>query len=104
MTAMSQGLISVGTRAFPIVMGANGTATDTGTVTHDSEIPAKYFNFYDPLGSPLSRLIIVTANDPFTFTFENTSAGAQDVICVAIFQYFTPLVGGSIAASDVVLS
>jgi len=104
MTAVSEGILEVGTRASFVSLGAFGGATDTGTVTHDSENPALYFEFYDPLGSPLSKLILVTANDPFTFSFQNTTLIPIECICVAVFQYFSPLDGGHIPSSEVVLS
>jgi len=104
MTAMSQGLIEIGTRASFITLGAFGSATDTGTVTHNSENPALYFEFYDPIGTPRSKLIEVIANDPFTFTFQNTAIVPIECICVAIFQYFSPLDGGFIPSSEVVLT
>ena len=104
MTAVSEGLVEIGTRASFITLGAFGSATDTGTVTHNSESPALYFEFYDPIGTPRSKLIEVIVNDPFTFTFKNTALVPIDIIGVAIFQYFSPLKSGSIPSSDVVLS
>ncbi len=103
MGALSTGLIEIGNRSSFISLGPAGSPTASATVTHSSSKPAKYFNFYDPLGSPLSRLVGVTVNDPFTFTFTNTALIAVEVIGVAVFEFYSPGVSGFVPSSEVVI-
>jgi hypothetical protein len=108
MTAMATGILEVGTRDSPILLGINGSPTDSGTVTHNAGKFVKYFLVFDSNGDlTASRIphleVHCVQHSENVFEVHNDSGTAVEVVVVAVFEFFSPGVSGFIPSSEVVL-
>ena len=103
MSRIGSGILEVGTRADPVVIGAGLTVT----VTTNANKEPKYFLIFDDEGSLLASFVphldvhchIIDGN---SFTIHNDSGSQVAVKVLAIYEFFSPGVSGFIPASDVV--
>jgi len=109
MPRMGTGILEVGTRDSPIALGALGSPTDRGTVTHNAGKFVKYFLVFNADGDlTASRIphleVHCIQHSENVFEVHNDSGTAVEVVVVAVFEFFSPGVSGFIPTSDVALS
>lgn len=118
MSAISPvGVQYVGTEAAPIALGANGSATDVWTWTHNKGVKALKLEILDAVSrqvissstiapgvTAVGKIVIATQASVNAITLTNQSTIAQDCILRATWQDLSAEVIVPLAASVGVLS
>lgn len=106
MSDQKTGIAQIADQATPLALGATGSGTDVGTLTHNNGQKAIAVDVYDTTNG--ARIpdadVTVTQPDADTIVLTNTTGGALDVLAIAVWEIPTPGMTGIIPASDVVLS
>jgi len=117
MPASLRNTVIVGTEAAPIALGANASATDVFTWTHNAGTKAIKVEILDAVTrqasgtsniavgvSLVGKVVNVTTNSTTVLAITNQSTIAQDVILEVTFERDSAQVGAAVPASAGVLS
>jgi hypothetical protein len=106
MSDQKTGTVVIGTPSAPIALGATGSATDVGTLSHGLGKKALRITVVDPVTGALipDADITVTQPDANTIVLTNTTMGALSAVAIADFEIGSPQFAAQRPASEVVLS